>query len=239
VCIGAAASSSCSTSTEKLADGACEAWPTPALPRKNLFDGHEHGAQMAVPSTCCPCARTRCAPPHRVVGCNNGDAESASQETAISVRLVVNALAHRAQAAPLCSVHRIGSFAAGAGRRKLGGNIEMSGVPPTRVGPAPPPSGSGAALAALPPVLCDQPLVQLGEHVGRHRVEETVEADAVQEAPPLLTPRADESIHRQRRDLALQPDVLAFEPARCGFQFFEPRQLARDLAGAFRPDVLM
>jgi len=81
--------------------------------------------------------------------------------------------------------------------------------------------------------------VQSGEHVGRHRVKETVEADAVEEAPPLLTPRADESIHRQRRALALQPDVLALEPARCGFQFFEPRQLARDLAGAFRPDVLM
>jgi hypothetical protein len=52
---------------------------------------------------------------------------------------------------------------------------------------------------AASPVLCDQPLVQSGEHVGRHRVKETVEADAVEEAPPLLTPRADESIHRQRR----------------------------------------
>jgi hypothetical protein len=35
-------------------------------------------------------------------------------EIAISVRLVVDALAHRAQAAPLCSVHRTGSFAADA-----------------------------------------------------------------------------------------------------------------------------
>jgi hypothetical protein len=36
-------------------------------------------AQLAAPSTCCPCARTRRARPHRFVGCNNGYAENASR----------------------------------------------------------------------------------------------------------------------------------------------------------------
>jgi hypothetical protein len=139
--------------------------------------------------------------------------------------------------APLCSVHRTGSFAAGGGRRKLGGMSRSSGVARSDASWASAASVGfrSGPLAGLAPVLCDQPLVQIGEHVGRHRVEETAEADAVQEAPPLLTPRADESIHRQRRDLALQPNVLALEPARCGFQFFEPRQLARNLAGRSGP----
>src|SRR5947208_3240263 len=63
-----------------------------------------------------------------------------------------------------------------------------------------------------------QPLVQIGKHVGRHGVEESVESYAVQEAPPLLTPRADESIHRELGD------IIALEPVRCRFQSFNPRQ---------------
>jgi hypothetical protein len=117
--------SGCSTSTEKLADDAFEGWPAPAPPRKNLFNGHEHGESSW--RLHCPCAQTRRARPRRFVGCNNGDAEKRLKKSQ-SASGLVDALAHRAQAAPLCSVHRTGSFAAGGGRRRLGGMSRSSGV---------------------------------------------------------------------------------------------------------------